>query len=86
MVMIGVSPTQVPFLSGKLLTFPILVVPVPMPWKILQNQSFTADHELQMPLKLPAAPATVYVQVLQLDPGAAEGVSFTPGLKIETGN
>ena len=56
MVLIGVSQITQPFLSGQLLVFPVIVVSVPMPWKILPNQSFTPDHELQIPLKMPAAP------------------------------
>jgi hypothetical protein len=34
----------------------------------------------------PNQAVTVYVQTLQVDAGAAGGVSFTPGLKIQVGN
>lgn len=85
MVLLGVSTLTQPFLQGELLVLPILVLPVPMPFTIATGMPFTQDHELQIPLTMPATPATVYVQVLQLDAMAAGGVSFTAGLKIEVG-
>lgn len=86
MVLIGVSTLTQPFLQGNLLVLPLLVLPVPMPFTIGTGMYFTQDHELQIPLTMPATPATVYVQVLQLDAMAAGGVSFTAGLRIEVGN
>lgn len=84
-VALGVNQIRQPWLMGELLVFPVLVLPVPMPWTILPNMSFTPDHELQIPVTMPATPVTLFVQVLQLDAGAAGGVSFTPGMKIEVG-
>jgi hypothetical protein len=85
MVLIGVSASSLIFLQGELLVLPIITLPVPMPFTIGTAMPFTQDHELQMPMTMPATPVTVYVQVLQLDAKAAGGVSFTAGLRIEVG-
>ena len=82
LVVIGFAPNSLPFLSGQLLVTPILTVDVPMP---APASPFVHDHELQLPVAVTGIGNTVYIQVLQLDAGAAEGVSFTPGVKIEVG-
>jgi hypothetical protein len=46
---------------------------------------YVHDHELQISLIVPAVPIPIFVQVLQLDAGAAGGVSFTAGMKIGVG-
>lgn len=82
LLVLGVAPAVIPFLSGQLLVAPLLTLPVAMPQPATP---YVHTHELQLPVVLPASSIPVYVQVLQLDNGAKEGVSFTPGLKIEVG-
>ena len=55
------------------------ILPIP-------QSPFVHTHELRLPVTVPNTPGTMYAQVLQLDAGAAGGVSFTPGIKIEIGN
>lgn len=82
LIVLGAAPTSLPLLTGTLLVVPLLTVPVPMPIPV---SPFVHDHELVIPATIPNAPGLVYVQVLQLDAGAAGGVSFTPALQIEIG-
>ena len=57
-------------------------MPLPMP---APATPYVHTHELQLPLTVPNSAGTIYVQVLQRDSGAKEGVSFTPGIKIDVG-
>jgi hypothetical protein len=81
MLLLGL-PVNVAFLSGVLLVNPLLSVPLPMP---APATPYVHTHELQLPLTVPNSAGTIYVQVLQRDSGAKEGVSFTPGIKIDIG-
>ena len=82
MVVLGLAPLNLSYLSGVLLVNPILALPVPMPQPA---SPYVHDHELKIPLTVPNSAGTVYVQVLQLDPGAKGGISFTPAMKVEIG-
>ncbi len=53
--------------------------------KIPERRLWILNLVWSIPVVMPASSAPVYIQVLQLDNGAKEGVSFTPGLKIEVG-
>lgn len=81
-VVLGFLPANRVVLGGVLLVNPMVVVPVGMPQPA---SPYVHTHELQIPLNF-GSPGTVYAQVVQVDPGAKGGLSFTPGLKIEVGN
>ncbi len=79
LIIVGLKPTPVPHVGGILLAQLDMLVFTPLP-----------SRGLSMPARIPPAPTLcgipVYVQVLQADPGAALGISFTPGLRLIPGS
>jgi len=65
--------------GGDLLLLPSIVLPITFSYG---GDSFTGD----VPLDDTLCGMSVYVQVLEADPGAARGVSFTAGLELVFGN
>ncbi|MFO0984966.1 MAG: hypothetical protein U1E76_25095 [Planctomycetota bacterium] len=78
-MLLGLSATSVPTaLGGTLLVVPHTVVPITIP-----------GGGLALPLPVlcdsSLAGLAIYHQVLESDPGASQGVSFTPGLQLVLG-
>ena len=63
---------------GKLLLVPIAIFPIPI---FSEGLTLTGD----IPCECGFAGMTFYLQVLELDPGASHGVSFTHGLCLNLG-
>ncbi|MCA8973886.1 MAG: hypothetical protein KDC98_04155 [Planctomycetes bacterium] len=82
-LVVGPQSLSLPVLGGTLLVSPqftagILIQPPVSP--------YVHDHELQLPLTIPGGVgASVYFQVVQLDPGAAGGYSMTAALRVRIG-
>jgi Tol biopolymer transport system component len=79
-LLIGADDASIPTnLGGTLLVIPSLVLPLALG---PAGGSFAVD--------IPADPAlcelSAYFQTLELDPGAARGASFTPGLQLSFGH
>lgn len=83
MIVLGIQPINVPYLGGTLLVSPLLVRPLTIPQPATP---YTHDHELQLTWTLPNSTGTIFAQVLQQDPGAAGGIAFTPGMRIDIRN
>lgn len=82
----GGSSSGLPLLGGYLLTDALVTISASMPFAALTpGAPYTTDHELRVPFALPLARGTFYVQVLQLDAGAPQGISLTQGMKITLG-
>ncbi|MFO0981008.1 MAG: integrin alpha [Planctomycetota bacterium] len=78
-ILAGLSDAHVPTADGGiLLVVPAFVVPVVIPGGGL----FAA---IDVPCDTAFCGLSVYLQALESDPGAAHGVSFTPGLKMVLG-
>lgn len=75
LILIGISAAKAPFLGGTLLVTPLDAIGVSLSGKGM-SVPFTVPSGCVLPL---------YLQVLQLDSGAAAGVSMTPGLRIQFG-
>lgn len=78
LMIIGLAPISVPFLDGTLLASLGVLISVAV-----------LAGGLALPVAVPRAPvrcnASLYLQYLQLDAGASEGRSFTPGLRLTIG-
>jgi Tol biopolymer transport system component len=64
--------------GGDLLVLPALVLPISFSYG---GDSFSGD----IPADWTLCGVTLYLQALESDPGAAKGVSFTPGLELVLG-
>ena len=76
--MVGVAPTSLPSLGGTILVTPITTIPLTIPAAGLTVQ-------FNPSLNLNLCSSSFYLQVLQADPGAPQGVSMTPGLQMDPG-
>lgn len=78
-LLLGTTPAQIPTrLGGELLVVPLASLPIVL---------FKGGTDLVETLPYDAALAglVLYAQVLELDDGASNGVSFTPGLELHLG-
>jgi hypothetical protein len=75
----GVAAIELPTAwEGTLLVLPVLVVPVLVPAAgVTISGAIPCDDAL---CGLP-----IYVQLIEVDPGASRGLSFTPGLALRLG-
>lgn len=77
-LILGLSQAGLPFFGGTVLVTPLLVFPVPL-----------ASGGISLPLRAPPSTAAlwhpIYFQVIEDDPGAVWGLSFTPGLVLVIG-
>lgn len=76
--MAGVSPTSVSIFGGTLLVVPLVAEPISV-----ANPMGTLVIGVPNQLGLVGVP--VYFQIAESDAGAAQGVSFTPGLVVRPG-
>lgn len=83
LIVLGMKPVSVPFFGGTLLATPTFLAYVPLP-----------AAGLVMPAPIPDLSAIChvikginlnYVQVLQLDAAAVNGIAISPGLRFEMG-
>lgn len=78
-VVIGLAPTSIPILGGTLLVDPLFTTVIP-----LLPGNFNTIR-----IRTPADPTLscvpIHAQVVEVDAGAAQGFSFTPGLRIVLG-
>jgi hypothetical protein len=79
-MILGLAPTDTPSADGgHLLVVPSSVITVPL-----------GPAGISLPACVPCDGAlcglAVYLQVWEADPGASQGVSFTPGLKLVLGS
>ncbi|MEW6746761.1 MAG: hypothetical protein AB1486_28805, partial [Planctomycetota bacterium] len=64
--------------GGTLLVIPEVIVGISIPAPLLALPA-------PIPYDCAFSGLSIYLQVLELDPGASQGVSFTPGLKLVLG-
>jgi len=80
--LLGLGPTSLPVFGGQLLVDPIGMVTAPF----VASGTGAGAGQAQLPLPIPPNPLLVglqlFTQALALDPGAAQGVSFSAGLEI----
>ncbi|MFO0984250.1 MAG: SBBP repeat-containing protein [Planctomycetota bacterium] len=77
---LGLSQASTPTIfDGTLLVVPLVIMAVPLP-----------GGGLTLPMAVPCdnqlADISAFLQVLEVDPGASKGVSFTPGLMLTLGH
>ncbi|MFO0981700.1 MAG: integrin alpha [Planctomycetota bacterium] len=78
-LLMGLAATSVPTaIGGTLLVVPYTIVPVVIP-KLGLSLPLAVDCDSAL------AGLAIYLQVLESDPGASQGVSFTPGLQLILG-
>jgi hypothetical protein len=64
--------------GGTLLLLPMSIVTIAIPfWGLTVSGAIPADMSL--------CGLAVFLQVMEIDPGASKGVSFTPGLELDLG-
>jgi hypothetical protein len=77
LLLVGFSPLSIPFLGGQLLVAP----PYALVNLVVPNGGVT------LPVTVPnAACVSVFVQLMQLDTAATQGVSMTRGLRLNIGH
>ena len=77
-VFVGFQQASLPLWGGTLLVQPSLLVSLPVP-------AAGVDLPFSIPYDEGACEVDVYLQVVQTDPGAVRGMSFTPGLHLTLG-
>ena len=76
---IGLAQTDQPTVyDGRLLVIPLNVLLLPLPGAGLALPG-------PVPCDSTLCGLSIYLQALELDPGASKGISFTPGLRLVLG-